>query len=197
MTFLPLVGKWFVLKKAGIAGWKGIIPFYNLFVFARVSKRSNVIPTLITIYSFVVAGFLSYVSFTVLTTGLLSSFFEKIINLFPQSFTEAIMVSGVVGFFIVIIILGLLLLVLLLPSLILQFILFRAVALSFGKRSGFALGLLLLPYVFWLILGFDSSKYLYKDGDVLSSGDTLTTPPPNTAEAQTSQQTPSSPGQIL
>jgi len=34
------------------------------------------------------------------------------------------------------------------------------VSKRFGKGVGFALGLVFLPPIFWLILGFDSSKYV-------------------------------------
>lgn len=33
------------------------------------------------------------------------------------------------------------------------------IALSFGKTSGFTVGLLLLPFIFWPILGLGSAKY--------------------------------------
>ena len=33
------------------------------------------------------------------------------------------------------------------------------IALGFGKTSGFTVGLLLLPIIFWPILGFGSAKY--------------------------------------
>ncbi|MDQ7948852.1 MAG: DUF5684 domain-containing protein [Pedobacter sp.] len=31
---------------------------------------------------------------------------------------------------------------------------------SYGKEEGFTIGLIFLPFIFWPILGFDSSKYL-------------------------------------
>lgn len=38
--------------------------------------------------------------------------------------------------------------------------LINLLAKSFGKSEGFTIGLILLPFIFYPILGFDSSKYL-------------------------------------
>lgn len=39
------------------------------------------------------------------------------------------------------------------------------VSKSFGKDEGFTLGLILLPFIFWPILGFGPAKYLGPYGD--------------------------------
>ncbi len=151
---LTTVGMWFVSKKTGLSGWKGVVPFYNLFVFAEIGKKSNVIPATSIVYMLCIPAFFAY-----LYTPLLGYILKEI-----GSETWSGGLNLLVGFFIAAAIsLGVLFIlcaVFFLPLLILFFNLFRAVALSFGKGSGFALGLLLLPYIFWPILGFDSSVYL-------------------------------------
>lgn len=37
--------------------------------------------------------------------------------------------------------------------------LYNAIAQAFGKSSGFTVGMILLPYIFWPILGFGSAQY--------------------------------------
>ncbi len=39
-----------------------------------------------------------------------------------------------------------------------------AIARNFGRGGGFAIGLILLPFIFWPILGFGSSEYIGEDG---------------------------------
>jgi hypothetical protein len=46
-----------------------------------------------------------------------------------------------------------------LVNLIIWIILCIDVAKSFGKGTGFGIGLLLLPFIFFLILGFGSAQY--------------------------------------
>jgi hypothetical protein len=48
------------------------------------------------------------------------------------------------------------------------------IAKSFGKGVGFAIGLLLLPFIFFLILGFGSARY---QGPSASSGMAVAPPP--------------------
>jgi hypothetical protein len=57
---------------------------------------------------------------------------------------------------------GWLFLLLLIPfvDIIIEIILAFKLAKAFGKGLGFTIGLVLLPSIFKLILGFDSSKYL-------------------------------------
>lgn len=43
---------------------------------------------------------------------------------------------------------------------VISIIVYVAVAETFGKSAGFAVGLIFLPYVFFPILGFGSAKYI-------------------------------------
>lgn len=44
-------------------------------------------------------------------------------------------------------------------NIILAIWMINLISLGFGKTSGFTVGLLLLPFIFWPILGFGSAKY--------------------------------------
>lgn len=49
-------------------------------------------------------------------------------------------------------------------SIVMSFILNIAIAKSFGKDTGFGVGLALLGFIFWPILGFGDAKYIGPDG---------------------------------
>jgi hypothetical protein len=54
---------------------------------------------------------------------------------------------------------------------VIEILLSLKLAKSFGKSTGFAIGLIFLPTIFLLILGFDSSKYIGPNG-VAAGADT-------------------------
>ena len=41
VTILLIAGWWKLYEKAGEAGWKSLIPFYNMFVFFRIAGRNG------------------------------------------------------------------------------------------------------------------------------------------------------------
>jgi Family of unknown function (DUF5684) len=49
-------------------------------------------------------------------------------------------------------------------------------AKAFGKTGGFGIGLALLPFIFWPILGFGEARYVGADGGY--GGTSMTPPPP-------------------
>jgi hypothetical protein len=62
------------------------------------------------------------------------------------------------------------------------------VSKNFGKTGGFAVGLILLPFIFFLILGFGSAQYL---GAGQAAGGGATPPPPGGGMAPPAPPTPS------
>jgi uncharacterized membrane protein len=89
---LITAGLYMSFQKAGEAGWKAIIPIYNLFVQVRLAEKPV---------------------------------WWVILALIP----------------------------------IIRVVVDIAYAERFGKGVGFAIGLLILPFIFYPILGFDSSQY--------------------------------------
>lgn len=92
LYLLMAAGLWMVFQKAGVEGWKSLIPFYNMWELTKVAHKPRV---------WFILGFL------------------PIINI----------------------------------------ILFVPVAKNFGKSGGYAVGLGLLPVIFWPMLGFGSDQY--------------------------------------
>lgn len=91
IVVLAIAGMWKTYEKLGIAGWKSIIPIYNLIVLFERFGWDMI---------------------------KLIFFFIPIVNIY------------------------------------FGFLLYKEVAVKFGKGDGFAIGLLLLPFVFFPILGF-------------------------------------------
>jgi hypothetical protein len=94
---LILAGMWKAFLKAGLPGWVGIVPIYNLYVLLLMAKK-------------------------------------------PIWWLPVILLVPLVGIYFAI-------------------LLFIDIAKLYGKTTGFGVGLALLGFVFWPILGFGSAKY--------------------------------------
>jgi hypothetical protein len=93
---LAIVGFWMIFVKAGEAGWKAIIPIYNIIVLLKIVGRP---------------------------------WWWLLLMLIP-----------IVNF-------------------VIYLIIMYDLAKSFGHGIGFTVGLIFLPFIFYLVLGFGSSKY--------------------------------------
>ena len=114
---LLVIAEWKIFTKAGEAGWKALIPIYNVYVFCKIIG--------VNFWIYVLA-----IPFAVgLVTGIINN--QDITNL----------ATGIY-------------------SLVLDIYLSIRLGKAFGKSNGFIVGLVLLPTIFHLILGFDSSKYV-------------------------------------
>lgn len=101
---LTLIALWKIFEKAGEAGWKAIVPVYNLVVLFRLVGLS---PWLILLY---------------LLSGIL-------------------LIGPII-------------------TLILSIVLAVKVSRAYGHGGGYALGLLFLSPIFYMIIGFGSSSYV-------------------------------------
>lgn len=108
ITVLQIIAMWKIFTKAGEAGWKSIIPIYNLVILFKISGLSP----------WLVLGYLAAV-------------------------------IPVIGAFV---------------SLGLTIYLAISLAKSFGKGTGFTVGLILLAPIFYMILGFGSAEYIGNNG---------------------------------
>lgn len=106
IAVLQIVAMWKIFTKAGEAGWKSIIPIYNVVTLFKVSGLS---PWLVLAYLAAAIPFVGWLIVLALT-------------------------------------------------------IFQANGLSkaFGKSTGFTVGLILIPSIFYLILGLGSSEYTGK-----------------------------------
>ena len=99
---LLIIAQWKIFTKAGEAGWKSIIPLYNLFIFCKIVDGNG--------WKFLL-----------------------------------LCIPGV--------------------NVVYDIILSIRTAKAFGKGAGFAVGLIFLPSIFWLILGFGSAQYVGPKGE--------------------------------
>ena len=107
-----IIAGWKVFEKAGQAGWKVLIPFYNYYIILKIVGRPG---------------------------WWLILYFIPIVNI------------------------------------VILIIVMVDLSKSFGHGVGFALGLIFLGWIFWLILGFGSSRYL---GPAAAVGAAPLAPPP-------------------
>lgn len=130
------VGRWFVFKKLGMPGWKGIIPFYGQSLLFR---RFWTIKMFWVYLATHIGYFVMCAEIPVL--GFLGFFRD---------------VGTVAG-----ILFGLVFLAILYGGLaaicVINFKLYRRLAKSFGRTAGFAAGLTFIPPVFFIILGLSRS----------------------------------------
>ena len=122
LCILLIVAKWKIFTKAGIAGWKSLIPIYNVYLQYKISG-------------------LSFWKWSVLPI-LVGSVFVSLAGENPS------------GINILWFLIGLAILIFADIKFNLQF------AKAFGKGVGFALGLIFLPNIFQLILGYGSAQYV-------------------------------------
>jgi hypothetical protein len=151
---LSSVGMYFVCKKAGVDSWRGVVPPYNLFIFARIGRRSSALPIFVVVYGLF---FLLGISLFMYNMDSVLLF----LNVKPEE-APALIFSGVYIFYFV---LPVMLVALLLcsPIFLAIFLLYKSVAYTFNKSSLFAVGMLFLPFMYWPRLGFDSSVYVNED----------------------------------
>lgn len=109
---LLIIAEWKIFTKAGEAGWKSLIPIYNVYVLFKISKMH-------------VGWFIGLLVASILTSIQVTW----------------LAIIGAIAF----IVIGI-------YSII-------KLAQAFGKGAGFIIGLIFLPTIFTLILGFGSAEY--------------------------------------
>ena len=116
---LLVIALWKIFAKAGEAGWKSLIPIYNLYVYCRIISVS----------------FWVWFLLIPIVVGIASAF------IFKDNQNAINTVSAVY-------------------SLCLEIYTSIKLAKAFGKGTGFTVGLIFLPNIFQLILGFGNSQYI-------------------------------------
>lgn len=107
ICILFIVAWWKIFEKAGEAGWKSIIPFYNYYILFKIAWGNGLLFLLM---------FIPFVNF------------------------------------------------------IIAIILEVKLAKAYGQSGGFAVGLIFLPNIFTLILGFGSAQYVGPNGIPANNG---------------------------
>lgn len=129
LWLLLALAQWKMYTKMGEPGWKSLIPIYSIYVLLKRCSRVKYF------WHAILAGVALFVV-------------DLIYNLVKPSSDAAV--------FYVLFILELILLI---YFIVIEIKIKYHVSKSFGHGVGYTIGLILLPYIFDLILGFGSSEY--------------------------------------
>lgn len=131
LCIVSIVALWKIYKKAGEHGWACLVPFYNNYVFYRMTWGNGWMFLLPAILIF---GYVFGLVF--------------------------LMLSGFAGEATLTIIMTILAIGCGIASIVINIITLHKLSKSFGHGVGFTLGLLFLSVIFYIILGFGSSQYV-------------------------------------
>ncbi len=155
---ITLAGIWKTFVKAGESGWKALIPVYNNYIMLRIGGHSGwwVLTFLLPLIPWLIA-ILSATANAQTTTNMAGTTSLPVgqMNVTPD---QILGIGGVVAAVIITMIMLAVMAffqLLVLVSVVMTYDLAR----SFGKGMAFTWGLLVLPVVFWPILGFGEAEY--------------------------------------
>ena len=136
MMLATFAGLYKTFEKMDEPGWKGLVPFYNTYImFKKVWDLHHFYLFLLTLAGIVLAEFLAVAGMVMADNG---SYFLLIFSM-------------------------MLLFVCLVAVMVINVMLDVRLAKAFNKNGWFAFGLIIMPAVFYLILGFDDEKFLYRE----------------------------------
>ena len=127
---LLIIAEWKIFTKAGEKGWKSLIPIYNMVVFFRIIGISPWWVLVMFVLTFI----------PTLTGTITANGNNTVVN-----------TDNVIG--------NISLIALIFVSIFIGIYSSYRLAKSFDKGIGYTIGLILLPEIFYLILGFGSAKY--------------------------------------
>lgn len=138
---LMIIANWKIFKKAGEPGWKSIIPIYNVYIMFKIVNMKSwfwwlIVINLCASIMFVVDGFNPY----------------TMTNAQIQAFNYGAHPMTIVA-------LAMMLIAEIWASITYAY----RTSKVFGHGLGYTIGLIFLPNIFWLILGFGKSKYNKKN----------------------------------
>jgi len=126
---LMIASIWKIFEKAGEAGWKSLIPFYNTYILWKISGAK------------LWAGITLMAS---LIINYIAGNLRGLAQLNQSSIPLGVTVLGLIGT---------------LGAVIADVAISLKLAEAFGQTEGFAIGLILLPLIFYPILAFRDSQY--------------------------------------
>lgn len=154
MIVITFIAAWKVHAKAGLPGWSGILPYYNYYVRAETCGNVDL--------------FWKSLKFIGLTFGI--GILGSIILTATGAISAIAMVGseagGALGFIVTILLSAVIVIasIVMMIIAIIQLIKIDAQFVAhFGKSMGFAIGMALLPYIFYPILAW--GKATWDDGD--------------------------------
>ena len=134
---ITVIATWKIFKKAGEPGWKCLIPIYNYYIMYKIVGMKSwfwwmLAITICASIMFAVDGYNPYT----MTQAQLDSFDY---GAHPMTLIAALMLCVV--------------------AIVVSIVYAWRTSKAFGHGAGYFIGLLFLQPIFWLILGFDKSKY--------------------------------------
>ena len=153
LIIFVIVCECLTVRKSGNPWWAILIPFYSNYILFKMGKKPKL--------------FWVYLPFQILSSLVKSTIRFDYSNSYSGYFTSyntsvIEMIFGLIGKDVpgwvpaVAAVINIVVL-------ILEVILSISIAKAFGKGVGFGIGLILLPFVFWAILAFDSSIQYVRD----------------------------------
>ncbi len=134
ITILTIVALWKLYTKAGEAGWKCLIPIYNIYIMFQIARNDGFVKMIILA---IVEGVCFVLGTGLMVAGAMGSVLAVIIG--AIAFIAGI-VAGVY-------------------MLVIEFRMYVDLAQAFGHKRNFAWGLLLLTPVFIWIIGLGEDTY--------------------------------------
>lgn len=150
------ISRWFIFKKMGMPGWKGIIPYYGEYLLFRELWTTKMF------WAFVISGAVyAFVSIFAMVFGMVGFAVAVASAHSSHGIGQAALIPILAFAFY-----GLLTIGYLVFALVVTFKLNNRLAKAFGKSTGFAAGLTFLSPIFDLILAFDKSYYIGRQAPV-------------------------------
>ena len=139
ISILTIIGMWKTFEKANEPGWKVLIPVYNNYTLAKISEcvRFFIIH--------LIAGIIFVVFYVIFFLTILGAVITAFGGPVDDSMLSPMFFVSLIGIIV---------------SAIIMFVMNILIAIKtakvFGKGTLFALGLVFLPFIFYMILGFSN-----------------------------------------
>lgn len=159
---LTIIGLWKCFTKAGEKGWKALIPFYNSVILYRISGIKgywvivNIISTLVGISKSLIEALTEK---ELLSRMSELSYFETI-GFSRMTTSQIYQKLGMESFFQIILIISIISLIVTLGELALTIVCDVKFCKAFNRGGGYIAGMILVPTIFLLIIGFDNIEYI-------------------------------------
>lgn len=149
-SILMIIAQWNINKKANEPGWAAIVPYYNQYVLYKISGKKKLFWAVLALSIGVVvlyAGFIVYVVVCAVQDPLAFSSDEALAGLVVALFLfVGIIFACAIAIF------------------ILRIFQCIGLAKNFGLSGGYAVGLILVPVVFYCIIAFSKKIHYVGDG---------------------------------
>ena len=141
---LLIIAGWKIFEKAGEKGWKILIPIYDLYILFKICGLKN------WFWGFFAASIIASILMCVKTPPMINDVTGYYIDYNALNFNDY--PAYIIGLVITCV-----------ASVVATVMVSIRLSKAFGKGVGYTLGLIFLPNIFTLILGFGSAKYNAKN----------------------------------